>query len=90
MPPLLVLSAERIAAELREVQERAADDLEWRRRVRRLSLDCFFLYLDGLLLTLASLHLTGTLAQLAICSGLLMGNAGPFACAYLFWTQENR
>ncbi len=43
-----------------------------------------------LLLTLASLHFTGALAQMAFFSGLLMGNAGPLAFAYVFWAQENR
>jgi len=89
MPPLLSLSQERIAAEVRRAEERAVDDLEWRWRVRMWSLDCFFVYLDGLLLTLASLHLTGTLAQIALCAGLLMGNAGPFAFVYLFWAERN-
>jgi len=89
MPPLLSLSDERIADEVRRAEERALDDLEWRRRVRVLGLDCFFVYLDGLLLTLASLHLTGALAQIALCSGLLMGNAGPLAFVHLFWAQEN-
>lgn len=89
MPTLLVLSQDRIATELRRAEERAADDLIWRRRARLLGLDCFFVYLDGLLLTLASLHFTGALAQMAFCSGLLLGNAGPLAFAYLFWMQEN-
>ncbi len=34
MPPLLSLSQERIAAEVRRAEERAVDDLEWRWRVR--------------------------------------------------------
>ncbi len=90
MSPLLVLPQERIATEVRRAQERAADDLIWRRRARLLGLDCFFVYLDGLLLTLASLHFTGVLALVAVSLGLLMGNAGPAAFAYLFWAQENR
>ncbi|HYU10526.1 MAG TPA: hypothetical protein VEK77_14205 [Gemmatimonadales bacterium] len=89
MPPLLVLSKERIATEVRRARERAADDVIWRRRARLLGLDCFFVYFDGLLLTLASLHFTGVLAQMAVCAGLLMGNAGPVAFAYVFWAQEN-
>lgn len=75
MDPLLVLSHERIAAEVRLAEERAADELEWRRRIHMLGLDCFLVNLDGLLLTLAGLSYTGTVAQLALCSGLLMGNA---------------
>ncbi len=86
---LLELSPDRIAAEVREAEQRAADELIWRRRVRLLGLDCFFVYLDGLLLTMGSLHFTGVLAQVAFCSGLVMANAGPFAFAYWFWQQDN-
>src|SRR6266581_5917667 len=88
MPPLLVLSPDRVAAEVRRAVERAADDLEWRRRARKLGLDCVCLYLDGLLLALASFRFTGPHAEIALCSGLFMGNAGPLVLAYVFWVRE--
>jgi hypothetical protein len=87
--PLLVLSPARIAAEVRQIEERAADERDWRRRARMLGLDCVLVYLDGLLLALASLHFTGDHAQIALRAGLLIGNAGPLALAYVFWAREN-
>jgi hypothetical protein len=54
-----------------------------------LGLDCVLVYLDGLLLALASLHFTGDHAQIALRAGLFIGNAGPLALAYVFWAREN-
>ncbi len=90
MPPLLVLSPDRVAAEVSRAEERAADDLEWRRRARKLGLDCVCLYLDGLLFALASFRFSGPHAEIALCSGLLIGNAGPLVLAYVFWVRETR
>ena len=86
--PRLVISAERIAAELRRAQEIEEGDRVWRRRAHRLAAYCGLLYLLGLFVAWTSLHLTGDMAQIAFWGGMLIGNTSILVYCLVMWVRE--
>jgi len=75
--PLLTLSADRIAREVRRAElNAAADRAEMRRRAFALLHACAW-YVLGLLLVLASFHATGPSAHSLMLLGWLVGNVAP-------------
>lgn len=85
--PLLVLTEQRIAAELRHAEEAAQVGLTWRRRVRRFVALCLMAYVVGVLLYFASMGLTGDAADIALWSGLLLCEGALAVFLLGFWAQ---
>ena len=92
MPALLVLSAARIAEEIRHAEEVAAVEASWyrarRQRIYWLLLRAASTYVAGGILAWGSFALTGNAAQIALWAGLLLNNAGPLVFGYTFWMRE--
>lgn len=92
MSPLLALSEDRVARELRHYEQVHAYEArwhsEWRRRFAWLLVRCGVLYGVGGLLAWGSMALTGDIAPIAFWGGLLLSNAGPAAFGYAFWMRE--
>ena len=92
MSALLVLSAARVAQEIRHAEEVAAVEASWyrarRQRVYGLALRAASTYVAGGIIAWGSLALTGEAAQLALWVGLLLNNAGPLVFGYAFWIRE--
>jgi hypothetical protein len=86
--PRLVLSAERIATELRRAREIEEGDRLWRRGARRLAAYCGLVYAVGLCVAWSSLHLTGDVAQMAFWGGMLIGNASVLLYCMVMWARE--
>jgi hypothetical protein len=85
---LLALSQERIAAELRFVEEQAAADRAWRRATRRLMWRCGLIYAAGTFLAFSSMGLTDDMAQAALWGGFLLGNGAWLAFLLVMWARE--
>jgi len=82
--PLLILSDQPIAAEVRHVQEAAQFDLAWRRRLRRFISQCVAVYAVGVFLCFSSMGLTGDAADMALWSGLLLAEGAMLV--FLLWS----
>ena len=89
MSRLLTLSDERIAAELRRVQELAEGYAVWRREWWRFAARCAVPYAAGVVIAFASLGLVGDAAQIALWGGLLIGNSAILVFWITLWARED-
>ncbi|KPJ99952.1 MAG: hypothetical protein AMS20_15515 [Gemmatimonas sp. SG8_28] len=91
MRKLLILSPQRIAAELRELRFATAADRRWHRKLWALGLRCVAWYFAGLVLIGWSMHTSNyPLAQLLFAAGLWIAALGPIVTALVFWLREFR
>lgn len=88
MAPLLLLSEERIAAEVRQAEEEAALAAAWQRKVRRFTTRCLTAYAFGVHLAFSSMGLTGDAADLALWSGFLLGDGAILIFLLTVWAQD--
>ena len=86
--PRLVISPERVAAELSRAQAIEEGDRAWRRGAHRLAAYCGLLYAFGLFIAWTSLNLTGDWAQIAFWGGMLIGNASILVYCLVMWVRE--
>jgi lipid-A-disaccharide synthase-like uncharacterized protein len=86
--PRLVLSPERLAAELRRARAVEEGERVWRRGARLLAVYCGLLYGVGLVIAWGSLHLTGDAAPVAFWGGMLIGNASVLVYCMVMWARD--
>jgi hypothetical protein len=86
--PLLELSAERIAQELRRVEANAAAERAWRRRFAFTMVHAALWWGFGMFLLGASWHSTGTRAQAFLLAALFVGNVAPLVVLFAGWLRE--
>ena len=88
--PLIVLSPERIAEELRRVAANEAAERAWRRRVTITFAHASLWWAFGLFLTLASFHAVGQRAQALMAVGWFVGSLAPVVVLFFGWLREQQ
>ncbi len=86
--PLLTLSDERIALELRNAELNEAADRAWKRHLPLTLLHATAWYLLGLFLFLSSWHATGPNATALMLAGWLIGNLAPITVLVVSWLRN--